>query len=102
LVAAALSLLLGLVSAYSALLGGLVCVVPNAFLAARFIGALKIERSRVFKRLIVSEVLKLVITGVFFALVFIYVDPLNTLIFFASFIGVQAIHWLSPLILKTG
>lgn len=87
-------------SAYSALLGGLVCVIPSAFLAFRFVNALDIARDRVFRYLMLGELGKLVLSGILFTLVFVYIDPLETVWFFVSFIGVQALHWFAPLLIK--
>lgn len=100
--AATIALLLrGRVSAYSALLGGLVCVIPSAFLAYRFVSALDIARQRVFQYLMLGELGKLILTGVLFTLVFLFIDPLEKLLFFVTFIGVQALHWFAPLLIRT-
>lgn len=86
--AAVLWSLFGSVAGYSALLGSLVCVLPNAFLGLRMIlprrdpGALK-------RAAWVGEMGKLALTVLFFTLVFASVRPLNAAALFAGFIASQ-------------
>ncbi len=88
-------LIAGVVEAYSALLGGLICVIPNAYLAGRLLMKSGAGDSRVFLRAaFTGEALKLVLTGVLFALVFIYIKPLNVLALFAGFIMTICIQWI--------
>jgi ATP synthase protein I len=88
-------LIAGVVEAYSALLGGLICVIPNAYLAGRLFMKSGAGDSRVFLRAaFTGEALKLVLTGVLFALVFIYIKPLNVLALFAGFIMTICIQWI--------
>ncbi len=88
--AAILWSLFGNVVGYSALLGSLVCVVPNAFLGLRLIaprrdpGALK--RAAWF-----GEIGKLALTVVFFTLVFTQVKPLSAVALFAGYIATQLV-----------
>ena len=88
--AAILWSLFGNVVGYSALLGSLVCVVPNAFLGLRLIaprrdpGALK--RAAWF-----GEIGKLALTVVFFTLVFTQVKPLSAAALFAGYIATQLV-----------
>jgi ATP synthase protein I len=100
LVAALAFLLLDLVSAYSVLLGGLVCVIPNAFMAQRFVSAISLERGRVFGRLIAGEAGKLLLTAGLFVLVFALVEPLHMLLFFGSLFVVQLLSWAAPVLLQ--
>ena len=80
----------GNVVGYSALLGSLICVVPNAFLGLRLVvprqnpGAL---RSAAWIR----EMGKLALTALFFTLVFTQVKPLSAAALFAGFIGTQLV-----------
>ena len=86
--AAVLWSLFGNVAGYSALLGSLVCVLPNAFLGLRMIlprrdpGALK-------RAAWVGEMGKLALTVLFFTLVFTLVKPLNAAALFAGFVVSQ-------------
>lgn len=78
----------GLVHGYSALLGGLTCVIPNAFLALRLVvprhdpGAGSLVRAAY-----IGELGKLALTVVMFILVFSLVRPLAAGALFAGFIA---------------
>ena len=86
--AAVLWSLFGSVVGYSALLGSLVCVLPNAFLGLRLVvprrdpGALK-------RAAWIGEIGKLALTVLLFTLVFTSVKPLNGAALFAGFIASQ-------------
>ena len=85
----------GTVEAYSAILGGLICVIPNAYLAGRLLLKSGAGDSRVFLRAaFTGEAIKLVLTGALFVLVFKYVKPLNVLVLFIGFITAITIQWL--------
>ncbi len=82
----------GDVAGYSALLGSLVCVIPNAFLALRLVvprrdpGAAALVRAAY-----VGELGKLALTVLFFSLVFTLVKPLSAAALFAGFIATQLV-----------
>lgn len=86
--AAVLWIVLGSVAGYSALLGSLTCVVPNAFLGLRIMaprrdpGALK-------RAAWIGEMGKLALTVLLFVLVFTQVKPLSAAALFAGFIASQ-------------
>lgn len=83
-------LLLGLVFAYSVLLGGLISLVPNGWYANLFFrhsGARATEK--VVRNAYLGEAMKLVMTSAGFALVFILVDPLHAPGLFAGFVLVH-------------
>ena len=87
--------------AYSALLGGLVCVLPNvyfAWLMFRNMGASAAKE--VVRSFYKAEAVKFGLTVVLFALVFIVVRPLNPISFFLTYAVVQSVHWLAPLVMK--
>jgi len=98
LVSLALALVLlffGTVEAYSALLGGLICVIPNAYLAGRLLMKSGAGDSRVFLRAaFTGEVIKLLLTGALFAVVFVNIKPLNVLVLFAGFIAAITVQWI--------
>jgi ATP synthase protein I len=80
----------GYVSGYSALLGGLTCVVPNAFLALR----LTVPRrdpgaSALVRAAYIGELGKLALTVIMFTMVFTLVRPLEAGALFAGFIAGQ-------------
>lgn len=82
----------GLVSGYSALLGGLTCVIPNAFLALRLVvprhdpGAKSLVRAAY-----VGELGKLALTVLMFTLAFTLVRPLAAGALFTGFVAAQLV-----------
>ncbi len=82
----------GDVAGYSAALGGLVCVIPNAFLALRLAlprrdpGATALVRAAY-----IGEFGKLALTVLLFVLVFTLVKPLSAAALFAAFIATQMV-----------
>lgn len=99
LVIACLALVWGIVPAYSAMLGGFICLIPNAYFAYR---TFKFQGARAAKHIIRSfymgEAVKLGLTAGLFTLVFVGVKPLAPLGLFVGFVGVQMIGWLVPLL----
>ena len=80
----------GHVPAYSAMLGGLICVVPNAFLALRLVAPRRDLRARALVRAAyIGELGKLALTVLMFGTVFVLVRPLAAWPLFAGFIGAQ-------------
>ncbi|MDH3439203.1 MAG: ATP synthase subunit I [Gammaproteobacteria bacterium] len=80
----------GSVSGYSALLGGLACVIPNAFLALR----LAVPRrdpgaGALVQAAYIGELGKVALTVLIFSMVFILVRPLAAGALFAGFIAAQ-------------
>ena len=82
----------GKIVGYSALLGSLICVIPNAFLALRLVVP---RRDPGAKALVgaawVGEIGKLALTVLFFTLVFTLVRPLSAAALFAGFITTQLV-----------
>ena len=87
----------GHVEAYSALLGSLTCVIPNAFLALRLAVARK-DAGAVLRAAWLGELGKLGITVVMFLLIFALVRPLQVLPLFAGFIAAQLMVFIGLLI----
>ena len=88
--AAALWGLYGHVAGYSALLGSLTCVIPNAFLALRLIAPRRDPGARALVRAAyIGELGKLGLTVLMFSIVFVLVRPLNVAALFAGFIAAQ-------------
>ena len=82
----------GRVSGYSALLGGLTCVIPNAFLALR----LAVPRrdpgaGALVHAAYIGELGKLALTVLMFSMVFTLVRPLAAGALFAGFIAAQLV-----------
>ena len=80
----------GRVSAYSALLGGLTCVIPNAFLALR-LAVPRRDRGAgaLMQAAYIGELGKLALTVLMFGMVFTLVRPLAAGPLFAAFIAAQ-------------
>lgn len=88
----------GAVAGYSALLGGMICVVPNAFLALRmFAGSLIGDPRRALTATYIGAAGKLLLTAALFAAVFMLVRPLRPGWLFAGFLAAQGIVLLSLL-----
>lgn len=89
------------VAAYSALLGGVVCFLPNLYFAWE---SFRHQGAQAAKQIVRSfykaEAVKFGLTAVLFALVFILVRPLNPISFFLTYAVVQVVHWLAPLVIK--
>jgi ATP synthase protein I len=98
MLAIALALWQGQVVAVSALLGGAIAVIPNAFLAARLLtpqaGA---NAPAMLRAAWLGEIGKLVLTAVLFTIVFVAVRPLSALAVFGGFIAAQMVIFSVPL-----
>jgi ATP synthase protein I len=71
-------MLLGTVSAYSVLLGGMISIIPNAYFASkvfRHSGARAMEQ--IVRSAYLGEIIKLALTGAGFALAWSFVRPLE-------------------------
>ena len=80
----------GKVSGYSALLGGLTCVIPNAFLALRLVVPRKDPGAGALLRAAyVGETGKLALTVIMFIMVFTLVRPIAAAALFTGFIAAQ-------------
>lgn len=98
LLVALIALLFGWVASYSALLGGLICLVPNSYFAYR---TFRFRGARAAKHIIRSfyqgEAVKLGLTAVMFACVFAGIKPLAPLALFVGYLAVQVAGWVAPL-----
>ena len=82
----------GHVDGYSALLGSLTCVIPNAFLALRLAVASRDSGARALVRAAYTgELGKLALTALMFGAVFVAVRPLAAGAVFAGFIAAQLV-----------
>ena len=88
--AAVLWALYGHVAGYSALLGSLTCVIPNAFLALRLVVPRRDPGAQALIRAAyIGELGKLALTVLMFSIVFVLVRPLAAAPLFAGFIAAQ-------------
>ena len=82
----------GHVAGYSALLGSLTCVIPNAFLALRLVVPRRDSGAQALIRAAyIGELGKLALTVLMFSLVFVLVKPLAALPLFTGFIATQLV-----------
>jgi ATP synthase protein I len=82
----------GRVAGYSALLGGLICVIPNAFLALRLVVSRREPGPEALvKAAYIGELGKLALTVIMFSVVFTLVQALAAWPLFAGFIGAQLV-----------
>jgi len=82
----------GSVAAYSALLGGLTCVIPNAFLALRLVVPRRDPGAgALIRAAYIGELGKLALTVLMFGIVFALVKPLAAGALFAGFIAAQLV-----------
>ena len=99
--AAALGLALwqGRLAAVSALLGGAIAVIPNAFLAARLLtpGAGASGQS-LLRAAWLGEIGKLVLTALLFTIVLVTIRPISALGLFGGFIAAQLVIFGAPLL----
>lgn len=88
----------GTTTAYSALLGGLIYLIPYIYQASRVLKASTgISLKQSVQELYKSEIWKMALTMVLFGLVFTLVKPLEPFSLFGVFILMQLISWLAPL-----
>jgi ATP synthase protein I len=80
-------LVMGVVTSYSVLLGGMICIIPSAYFAKKVFsqyGARAIEN--VVRNAYVGEFIKLALIGMGFSLAFVFVKPLDVPSLFAGFV----------------
>ena len=93
---------MGHVAGYSALLGSLTCVIPNAFLALRLVVPRQDPGARALIRAAyIGELGKLGLTVLMFSIVFILVRPLAVAPLFAGFIAAQLVTF-AGLVMRDG
>ena len=95
--------LAGSVAGYSALLGSLTCVIPNAFLALRIVLARPDSGASALMRAAWTGVLgKLALSVLMFSIVFVTVRPLAAGALFAGFIAAQLVTFAGLLLRDAG
>ena len=78
---------------YSLFLGGLVHLIPNMYFAAqafRYRGAKAMRQN--LGAIAKGEALKFLMTAIGFALVFVFVSPINVIAMFCAFILMTVVH----------
>lgn len=85
----------------SALLGGLIFTIPNAYFAYKaftYSGAR--AAPQIVKSFYMGESVKLILTAVLFTVVFVSVKPLDVLALFLTFFILLMSNWLVPLVIS--
>lgn len=80
----------GRIAAVSALLGGMVAVIPNGFLAARLLQP-RADAKAMLRAAWIGEIGKLVLTAVLFGAIFGLMKSISALAVFGGFIAVQTV-----------
>ncbi|MGC1181850.1 ATP synthase subunit I [Legionella sp.] len=97
--AALCAIVYGVNAASSALLGGMVCVVPNIYFARKLF---KYQGARSAKQIVNSfykgEAVKIILSIALFMAIFVWVK-ITPLAFFMSYIMILMTHWFTPLII---
>ncbi|HBX37814.1 MAG TPA: F0F1 ATP synthase subunit I [Pseudohongiella sp.] len=84
------AILAGWVSAYSLLIGGLISLIPGTLFASRVFKYRGARAAQMIAREVYrGEAIKWFLTGLGFALSFIYVEPLNVVALFSGFVLVH-------------
>lgn len=90
----------GMLTGYSAALGGLIAWVPNMYFALR---AFRYRGARAAQKIARSFYAgafgKMILTMAMFAIVFIQVKPLSALALFVGFAIVQTMNWFVPIVI---
>ncbi|WP_417565455.1 F0F1 ATP synthase subunit I [Marinobacter sp.] len=98
-VCVAFFLLRGQVSGYSALIGGLIFLVPHGFFALK---AFRYSGARSARKIISSfyqgEAGKLILCAIFFTMAFKWIQPLDEAALFLTFAIMLVTNWLTPLL----
>jgi ATP synthase protein I len=92
-------LLRGQVSGYSALLGGLIFLIPHGYFALK---AFRFSGARSAKKIMTSfyqgEAGKLILCAILFTMVFKWIQPLDVAALFLTFAIMLVTNWLTPLL----
>ena len=88
LLASALCLVFDRVAAISAVMAGITCIVPGCYTLMVSLRPV-IKGDPGLRQALRGELGKFALTVSLFALVFVFVKPLNVLVFFSTFIGLQ-------------
>lgn len=87
------------VAGYSALLGGLIFLVPHGYFALK---AFRYSGARSAKKIMSSfyqgEAGKLILCAIFFTMVFKWIQPLDIAALFLTFAIMLVTNWLTPLL----
>ena len=88
---------MGFVAFYSAVLGGIACIIPNAYFVWRVFGVhRRIHRHdpNVFGIMLRAELVKFALTGAVFAALFLLIHPIDPVAMFLVFTAALLIGWI--------
>jgi len=88
----------GAIDALSVLLGGLICLIPNLYLARKLTAHRSADANKLMSTMYAAEFGKIFITMALFAVVFITQKWVQPLILLVGFGIAQLVHWLVPLL----
>ena len=92
---ALLLLVIGWVHAWSAFVGGLISALGNGFAGARIFAPYRAqEPGRLVGRFYAAELGKLALSGLLFAAVFLWMEPLSVGALFGGFLTIQMVPML--------
>lgn len=101
LLLSAVTLVFGVNQAMSMLLGGLICLVGNAVFIWRFFRRGNTQSARnLLNDAYQGAISKMILTTLMFVIVLVAFEELKILLLFVGFIVVQAVNWISPLLMK--
>lgn len=95
--ASALLLSLGAELASAALIGGLICLLPNVYLACMLTARRTSDPNKLVSTLYTAEIGKIIITVAMFAVVFITQEWVQPGVLMGGYALAQLTHWLTPM-----
>ena len=84
------------VAAYSAISGGLICLIPGLYAAMRMTMKIGVDNAGL-ATVAMGELGKLVLTIALFLVVFAFIEPLDVMSFFGTFVTLQLVYIAAPL-----
>lgn len=87
-------------SSLSALVGGLICVIPNMYLARKISSNRTADADELTKTIYAAEFGKLFITAALFAGVFATQKWVQPVALLAGFGIAQLTHWITPMVIQ--
>ncbi len=86
--------------AFSAVLGGFICVIPNFYLARKLLAKKTADVNQLRNTLYAAEIGKIILTASLFAGVFATQEWIHPVALLAGFGLVQLTHWLTPVVMS--
>ena len=90
------------VIALSILIGGLICFLPNVYLAYKLTVKRSAQAAQVMRVMYGAEFGKIFITAALFAVVFATQAWIHPLALLGGFMVAQLTHWITPLLFNSG